>query len=182
MKQLEEIEKKKKEEEEKQSFNNISNINLNTFSDLYNDYKNYTGFFNDIIIPHKFRNRKYSYIELYSEFYNTNNNNNNNLNKVDIKDYEPSEQEIENLSLPKYIKTENVYFNEILTKILEYKDEDINTLKTELKNDNEKIKEDKLKDYIIKSKGKYFYIPIKISFYGYPCSGKKTQANLFKEK
>ena len=182
MKQLEEIEKKKKEEEEKQSFNNISNINLNTFSDLYTDYKNYTGFFNDIIIPHKFRNRKYSYIELYSEFYNTNNNNNNNLNKVDIKDYEPSEQEIENLSLPKYIKTENVYFNEILTKILEYKDEDINTLKTELKNDNEKIKEDKLKDYIIKSKGKYFYIPIKISFYGYPCSGKKTQANLFKEK
>ena len=182
MKQLEELEKKKKEEEEKQSFNNISkmNINLNTFDDLYNDYKNYTGFFNDIIIPHKFRNRKYSYIEIYSEFYNTNNI--NNINKVDIKDYEPSEQEIENLSLPKYIKTENIYFNDLLTKILEYKDEDINVLKKELKNDNDKTKEDKIKEYIIKHKGKYFYIPIKIAFAGYPCSGKKTQGNLLKEK
>ena len=183
IKQLEEMKRKKKEEEEKQSFNTTNNLtaNLNNFEDLYFDYINYLGFFNDIIIPHNFRTMKYSYIELYSELYCSNNNNNNILGKLDIKDYEPSEMEIENLSLPKYIKKENIYFYDILANILEYKDEGINQLKTELKNEPDK-KEEKLKDYIIKNKGKYFYIPIKISFIGYPCSGKKTQGNLLKEK
>ena len=177
MKELEEMKRKKKEEEEKQSFNTTNNLtaNLNNFEDLYFDYINYLGLFNDIIIPHNFRTKKYSYIELYSEFYYSNNNSNNIIGKLDIKDYEPSEMEIENLSLPKYIKKENTYFYDILSKILEQKDERINLLKTELKNES-------IKEYIIKSKGKYFYIPIKISFIGYPCSGKKTQGNLLKEK
>ena len=178
MKQLEEMKKKQKEEEEKQSFNTMTNLtaNLNIFDDLYYDYLNYTGFFNDYIIPHKFRNKKYTYIQLYSELYYSN------PNVMDIKDYEPSEVEIDNLSLPKYIKTENEYFNDILTKIIEYNDEDINKLKTELKTDTERNREDKMQEYIIKSKGKYFYVPIKMAFTGYPCSGRKTQGHLLKEK
>ena len=101
---------------------------------------------------------------------------------MDIKDYEPSEVEIDNLSLPKYIKSENEYFNDVLTKIIEYNDEDITKLKKELKTENEKNKEDKMIEYIIKSKGKYFYVTIKMAFTGYPCSGRKTQGNLLKEK
>ena len=133
MKQLEEIERKKKQEEEKQSFNTSDNLtkNSNNFEDLYFDYINYMGLFNDIIIPHNFRTKKYSFIKLYSELYYSNNNSNNILGKLDIKDYEPSETEIENLSLPKYIKKENIHFYDILTKILEYKDEGINKLKKE---------------------------------------------------
>ena len=118
-------------------------------------------------------------MQLYSELYYANMNN---MNMVDIKDYEPSEIEIENLSLPKYIKGENEYFKDILTKIIEYKDEDITKLKKELKEENEKIKEDKKKEYIIKNKGKYFYVPIKMVFTGYPCSGRKTQGQLLRDK
>ena len=175
MKQLEEMKKNQKEEEEKQSFNTMTNItsNLNTFDDLYYDYLNYTGLFNDIIIPHKIRTKKYSFINLYSDIFDSN---------IDIKDYEPSEIETENLSLPKYSKGENEHFNEIITKMLEYKDEHITQLKKELKTDNENIKEEKMKEYIIKNKGKYFYLPIKMAFIGLPCSGRKTQGNLLKEK
>ena len=181
IKQLEEMKKRQKEEEEKQSFNALSSLdlNLNIFEDLYFDYLNYTGLFNDIIISHKIRIQKYSYLQLYSELYYANMNN---MNMVDIKDYEPSEIEIENLSLPKYIKGENEYFKDILTKIIEYKDEDITKLKKELKEENEKIKEDKKKEYIIKNKGKYFYVPIKMVFTGYPCSGRKTQGQLLRDK
>ena len=167
-------------EEEKQSlnsysYNNLQSTNnsidiLSSFDDLYLDYINYTGLFNDIIIPHNLRIKKYKYPELYSEIYNYN------IYNVDIKDYEPSEKEINNLFLPKYILNENIYFNDIITEILEYqdKDEGINNLKKELK------KEEKITEYIFKKKGKYFYVPIKMAFTGYPCSGKKTQANLLK--
>ena len=178
LKQLEEMKKKQKEEEEKQSqsFNSLSNMNINftSFDDLYYDYLNYTGLFNDIIIPHKFRTKKYTFLQLYSDIYNSN------INKIDIKDYEPSEMEIENLSLPKYIKSDNEYFNDIMTKIIELKDEDITKLKKEL--NNETIKGEKKTEYVIKNKGKYFYVPIKMAFMGYPCSGRKTQGHLLKEK
>ena len=70
IRQLEEL--KKKEEEEKQSFNSLTSINsnLNIFEDLYFDYLHYTGLFNDIIIPHKMRIKKYSYMQLYYELIN----------------------------------------------------------------------------------------------------------------
>ena len=176
MKQIEESRKKTEEEENKQSTVTTTNIDMDIFNDLFTDYLNYTGLFNDIIIPHDLRNRKFTYIDLYSEFYNSN------INNIDLKEYEPSETEIENLSLPKYIKRDNEFLNDILTEILEYKDEDITLLKKELKTENEKSKEEKIKEYVIKNKGKYCYIPIKMAFIGYPCSGKKTQGHLLIEK
>ena len=48
------------------------------YEDFFLDYLNYTGLFNDIIIPHELRCKKYSYIDLYSDFYDYS------INNIDI--------------------------------------------------------------------------------------------------
>ena len=105
---------------------------------------------------------------------------------VDIKDYEPVEEEIENLYLPKYINGKNIHFYDILTEIIEYQNNPVNNSDgniNNLKNDLKKINIDNNQEIysfknIIKKKGKYFYLPIKMAFVGYPLSGKKTQSKL----
>ena len=59
------------------------------------DYANYLSIFNDLIIPDNERGKKFKYCELYEEFYGENQD-------VNIKDYEPKEEELENLALPQY--------------------------------------------------------------------------------
>ena len=176
--QKENFENDKNEENENQK---AKYIDINAlYEDLFNDYVNYTGLFNDIIIPHEIRGKKYTYIDLYSELYDYY------KNKVDIKDYEPVEEEIENLYLPKYINGKNIHFYDILTEIIEYQNNPVNNSDgniNNLKNDLKKINIDNNQEInsfknIIKKKGKYFYLPIKMAFVGYPLSGKKTQSKL----
>ena len=168
---------KNSENEEERKTNYIENL----YEDLFNDYLNYTGIFNDIIIPYELRGKKYSYIELYSDFYD------HFSSKVEIKDYEPVADEIENLYLPKYINGKDNNFYDVLMEIIDYlnnpknkKNEgNINSLKNELSRKNPEGPQDgSLIKNIIKKKGKYFYLPIKMAFVGYPLSGKKTQSKL----
>ena len=167
---------KNSENEEERKAKYIENL----YEDLFNDYLNYTGIFNDIIIPFEIRGKKYSYIELYSDFYD------HFSSKVEIKDYEPVADEIENLYLPKYINGKDNNFYDVLMEIIEYlnnpknkKSENINSLKNELSRKNPENSQDgSLIKNIIKKKGKYFYLPIKMAFVGYPLSGKKTQSKL----
>ena len=186
-------EKDKNEENENVEANNIETENesqyhktkyidiYNLYEDLFNDYLNYTGLFNDIIIPHEIRGKKYSYMELYSEIYDYY------KNKVDIKDYEPIPEEIDNLILPKYSSGQNIYFNDILAEIIDYQNNPINNngdgTISNLKNDLKKINNDNYQEtntfkLTIKKKGKFFYLPIKMAFVGYPLSGKRTQSQL----
>ena len=178
------VENEKNEIESENHIQKTKYIDINNlYEDLFNDYLNYTGLFNDIIIPHEIRGKKYNYIDLYSDLYDYY------KNKVDIKDYEPIEEEIENLYLPKYINGKNTYFYDILTEIIEYQnnpinnsDGNINNLKSDLKKNNVENQDINSFKNIIKKKGKYFYLPIKMAFVGYPLSGKKTQSNLFQTK
>ena len=169
------------ETENESQFHKTKYIDIsNLYEDLFNDYLNYTGLFNDIIIPHEIRGKKYSYIELYSELYDFF------KNKVDIKDYEPIPEEIDNLYLPKYSLGPNTYFYDILTEIIEFQNNSKNNIGDgniiNLKNDLKKINNDNYQDnsfkITIKKKGKYYYLPIKMAFVGYPLSGKRTQSQL----
>ena len=129
------------------------------------DYSNYLSVFNDLIIPEKERGYKFKYCELYEEFYNSS------KQDADIKEYEPKEDEIENLTLPKNPNFNNYKFFEIIETSFKQK-------YNQMKNNNNI----KTKNEIFKQKGKYFYIPIKLCFCGYPLSGKKVQSNLIHEK
>ena len=130
------------------------------------DYINYLNIFNDLIIPTTLRGKRYKYYELYEEIYNLGNND------VDIKDYEPNEDEIENLILPKTPNYENYKLYDIIEKVIKikYKKLENNNLNKENNTD------------IYSQKGKYFYLPIKISITGYPMSGKKIQSHLINNK
>ena len=130
------------------------------------DYINYLNIFNDLIIPTTLRGKRYKYYELYEEIYNLGNND------VDIKDYEPNEDEIENLILPKTPNYENYKLYDIIEKVIKIKYK-----KLENNNLNKVNKTD-----IYSQKGKYFYLPIKISITGYPMSGKKIQSHLINNK
>ena len=77
-------------------------------------------------------------------------------------DFEPTKEEIEDVVIPSY-PVKNYHFSELISNILEYKFPI-----------NNKGNEEK--------KGKWDYIPIKISMLGYPLSGKKTQAELINIK
>ena len=127
------------------------------------DYINYLNIFNDLIIPTPLRGKQYKYYELYDEVYNL-------LNyDVDIKEYEPKEEEVENLKLPKSPSFYNFKFYDIIETCMKNK-----------YNKNEK--KNIINNDIFSQKGKYYYIPIKMSFVGYPMSGKKIQSNLISEK
>ena len=83
----------------------------------------------------------------------------NNLND----DFEPTKIQIEDVEIPnKNIK--NIKFSELISNVLEniFPDDD--------------------DDNFEKEKGKWDYINYKICLIGYPFSGKKTQANILKEK
>ena len=127
------------------------------------DYINYLNIFNDLIIPTNLRGKQYKYYELYDEVYKTLNND------VDIKEYEPNEEEMDNLILPKSPNVANYKFFDIIENVIKNK-YNKNTKKNIINND------------IFSQKGKYYYLPIKISIVGYPLSGKKIQSSLLSEK
>ena len=130
------------------------------------DYTNYLSSFNDLIIPDIERGKKFKYYELYEEFYDSNNQDN-------IKDYEPKEEEIENLTLPRFPNSN--FINYKFFEIIE----------NSFKNKYSKLERQSFsqnKSEIFNKKGKYFYLPIKMSIIGYPLSGKKVQSNLISQK
>ena len=174
-----------KEEDKQESNNNyeknLKNHEINKdylLEQEFYDYINYTGIFNDLIIPYnndnKYKNginKEYSFAEIYSEFYMTNKKEN-----LDIKEHEPNKEEYKNLIYPQYPDYDkNVKLNDIILHIIENKlnnDEDNkNFLKAKEKGNN-----------IIDKKGKFFYLPIKICLIGYPMSGKNVQSKLLNEK
>ena len=128
------------------------------------DYTNYLSIFNDLIIPDKERGKKFKFCELYEEFYGDNQD-------VNIKDYEPKEEELENLELPQYPNFINNKFYEIIETSFKHK-----------YNNKERNSIVQNTEEIFSKKGKYFYLPIKMSFIGYPLSGKKVQSNLISSK
>ena len=130
------------------------------------DYVNYLNIFNDLIIPTYLRGKQYNYSELYGDVYYKLNND------VDIKDYEPNEDEIDNLILPKTPNYVNYKLFDIIENVFKYKynkQQSSNNLISISKND-------------YTSRGKYFYLPIKMSIIGYPLAGKKVQSNLINSK
>ena len=141
------------------------------------DYINYSGLFNDLIIPFNCDNnskvginKEYSFTEIYSEFYEA-----KKYGNIDMKEYEPSQEEIKNLKYPQYPDYDNnIKLNNLILHIIESK------LNNEEKNKN--IFNINEKGNIFNRKGKYFYLPIKICFSGYPMSGKTFQSKLLNEK
>ena len=132
---------------------------------IFFDYINYLNIFNDLIIPTSMRGKQYKYYELYDEVYNLLNND------VDIKEYEPNEDEIDNLILPKSPNFVNYKLYDIIEFVIKNKYN--KNIKSNLINNNNDINN---------QKGKYFYLPIKISIVGYPMSGKNIQSSLINEK
>ena len=134
------------------------------------DYINYIDIFNDLVIPNEARGKKYLYQDLYNDFYIKQNN-----HGIDIKEYEPNEEENENLYLPKNAIIKNFKLSDIIENMIENKYNN--------NNQNKKIKEG-LNNLIniYEQKGKYYFIPIKMVLSGYPLSGKKTQSQLINEK
>ena len=150
-----------KEEDESQYLFDYSDKLTNEDNKRIFDYVNYIDTFNDLIIPNELRGKKFSYPELYKEFYSKASN-----HGIDIKEYEPNEEESENLYLPKNPNIKNFKLSDIIENMIEYKKEGLNANNTN----------------IFERKGKYYYIPIKMVINGYPLSGKKTQSSLLNEK
>ena len=114
--------------------------------DIKEDYKNYIGFWNsNIIMDKKFKGMKIDIKSLKSHLPN---------------DYEPTESEIENLTLP-YAKEDNFLFGDLIMELLDSKF-------------HEKIE--------IKEKGKWDYVDYKISLIGLPFCGKNFIAEEIKKK
>ena len=130
------------------------------------DYVNYLKIFNDLIIPTPLRGKQYKYYEIYDEVYNSLNND------VDIKEYEPNEEEFENLGLPKSPNIANYKFYDIICSVINYKYNQLQINNPISVNSNDNFDQ----------KGKFYYLPIKMSITGYPLSGKKTQCSLIIEK
>ena len=158
--------------------------------ELY-DYVNYIGIFNDLIIPNEndIKNnhnnnknkiyKEFAFVEIYSDFYDPKKN-----GGIDINEYEPSQDEIDNLIIPQYPDYEsnkklNFIIQHIIETEMEFSNKDDSPNKKNYNNLLSMIIDDK--NNIIE-KGKYFYLPIKICFTGYPLSGKKVQSNLIQEK
>ena len=135
------------------------------------DYVNYLNIFNDLIIPTSLRGKKYNYCELYEDIYYKLNND------VDIKEYEPNEEEIDNLILPKTPNYVNYKFFDIIESVFKYK---YNIIQNSKNNSNNSLIQVGKNDH--SNRGKYFYLPIKMSFVGYPLSGKKVQSHLINNK
>ena len=158
--------------------------------ELY-DYIYYIGLFNNLIIPNNnikikgnnekiMINKEYPFAEIYSDFYDPKKN-----GGIDINEYEPKQDEINNLIIPQYPDYDN---NKKLTYIIRHIIENEINSENETENNLNKKLENNLmsmiaedKNSIIK-KGKYFYLPIKICFIGYPMSGKKIQSQLIHEQ
>ena len=130
------------------------------------DYCNYIGIFHDNIIPNEIKGFKYNFPDLYQGIYI-------NDNGIDIKDYEPIPEEIENLILPNE-KILNSQFGQIIDISLDnkFKEKNLTTKKNFVEHQIVPISKD----------AKYNYIPIKISMLGSPLSGKKTQSKFLIEK
>ena len=158
--------------------------------ELY-DYVNYIGIFNDLVIPNESDiknihnnnknriNKEFTFIEIYSDFYDPKKN-----GGIDINEYEPSQDEIDNLIIPQYPDYEsnkklNFIIQHIIETEMEFSSKDESPNKKNYNNLLSMIIDDK--NNIIE-KGKYFYLPIKICFTGYPLAGKKVQSNLIQEK
>ena len=152
-------------EESKYLFDYGNKINKKDILILY-DYMNYLNIFNDLIIPTSLRGKKYNYFELYEDIYNSE------KHDVDIKEYEPKEDEIDNLILPKTPYCVNYKLFDIIENGFKFKynQQQNNNILTML-NTND-----------ITKRGKYFYLPIKMSLVGYPLSGKKVQSKLINSK
>ena len=146
---------------------------------------------------------EFKFYELYEGIYKKEENQN-----VDIKEYEPTAEELENLKMPKENVT-NAQFGDIIENAIEFKcrnkeihceeekenhiveeEEKVhqdNEEKEGIVSTEEKGKENEQKEVAneteeINPRGKYWYLPIKISLIGYPLSGKKTQAKLISEE
>ena len=149
-------------------FDNRDNLTKKEDDELY-DYCNFIGIWNDKIIPDDIKGFKFNYIDLYFGIYKNNNG-------IDIKDYEPIPEEIENLCLPEK-KNFNPQFGEIIDISLENKFKFLN---------NNNINKEKHfvdpKIIPISKHAIYNYIPIKISMIGNPLSGKKIQSKFLQEK
>ena len=78
-------------------------------------------------------------------------------------DFEPTKIQIEDVEVPKK-SVRNIKFSALISNVLE------NIFPVDDKNNCENIK------------GKWDYIPFKISFIGYPLSGRKTQAEILNKK
>ena len=113
------------------------------------DYVNFAGDWDDTyIIPNNIRGKSIEFKEVYD-----------NINE----DFEPTKNEIEDVSIPSY-QVKNYKFSDLISTVLEYKFPNKNAV-----NNNEIV-------------NKWNYIPIKISFLGYPLSGKKTQSEIINSK
>ena len=154
---------KNKKEDEGQYLFNYNDELTNEDNKRVFDYVNYIDIFNDLIISNELRGKKYSYPELYKDFYSKQNN-----HGLDIKEYEPNEEENENLILPKNPNINNFKLSDVIESMLDYKKEGLNNLGNILEPKG--------------NKSKYYYIPIKMAITGYPLSGRKTQSALLNEK
>ena len=126
---------------------NVERLKLNAQGQyLKEDYKNYIGFWNsDIIMDKKFLGMKID-IKTLKEYLPS--------------DYEPTESEIENLTLP-LGKEENFLLGDLVLDLLDNKFPEKN---------------------VIKEKGKWDYIDYKLSFIGLPFCGKNFIAEEIKKK
>ena len=153
-------------EESKYLFEYGDKLNEKDHLILY-DYMNYLNIFNDLIIPTSLRGKKYNFNELYGDIYNTE------KHDVDIKEYEPKEDEIDNLILPKTPICTNYKLYDIIENAFKFKYKNISQSSMNLITVNTNDQN---------NRGKYFYLPIKMSIVGYPLSGKKVQSNLINSK
>ena len=105
----------KKENDTKYLFNYGDKITKEDDKRIF-DYINYIDIFNDLIIPNELRGKKYLYPELYKDFYVKQNN-----GGIDIKEYEPNEEESENLYMPKNAIIKDFKLSDIFENIIDNK-------------------------------------------------------------
>ena len=126
---------------------NVDKLILNSEEqDSKEDYKNYIGFWNsNIIMERKFKGMKIDIKKLRNYL---------------PSDYEPTESEIEDLTLP-MLKEDNFLFGDLVLELLDNKFHEKNE---------------------VKEKGKWDYIGYKISLIGLPFCGKNFIAEEIKKK
>ena len=113
---------------------------------LKEDYKNYVGFWDsDVIMERKFKGMKID-IKLLRDYL--------------PNDYEPTENEIEDLTLP-FIKENNSLFGDVILELLDNKFQEKN---------------------VMKEQGKWDYIDYKLALVGLPFCGKNFIAEEIKKK
>lgn len=124
-------------------------------------YCNYIDIWKRELIHNDLLGKRFAFSDLYEGIFKSEEN----LN-THIKDYEPTEAEIENLIMPDH-NVLNVQFGDIIENSIKHTI-DINNSNNNSQNE-------------INTKGKFWYLPIKIGIVGYPLSGKKTQAKMICE-